>query len=331
MDWQASAILPWILPVAFALVTGSNDGGAIIAGGMRIRSLRALGSVLLLTAGVVATPLLLGTEVAQTFARDLVPFHQEGGATAFMVGISVSIVLVFVLTRLGRPTSLTLAVIGGLAGAGLGSGLPVSWGAVGIVLVFGVAAPLVGAAGGFLLAMVARLAPSGWSIRPWTRVTAVLGYAAQCLAYGLNDGQKMLAVFAVTVGSGALFAGGPARGIDPGAGEVLLIGGLFFVGSVISLRRVSAHIGDRLMQIRRLHLISAELASAGAVLGSAVSGMPVSMAQSIVAGLVGAGSSQGKTRVRWRATIQLMTAWIITLPASVILAASVAALVGFLD
>jgi PiT family inorganic phosphate transporter len=53
--------------------------------------------------------------------------------------------------------------------------------------------------------------------------------------------------------------------------------------------------------------------------------MPVSMTQSVAAGLVGAGVSQGRRRVRWQYTVPVLTSWVVTLPASF----TVAALAGF--
>ncbi|NUT32734.1 MAG: inorganic phosphate transporter, partial [Hamadaea sp.] len=72
-----------------------------------------------------------------------------------------------------------------------------------------------------------------------------------------------------------------------------------------------------LLPARQWRLVSAELAAAAAVFGSAGVGAPVSMTQSMAAGLVGAGASQGVRRVRWQFARPVLTAWLVTLPAAV--------------
>jgi PiT family inorganic phosphate transporter len=55
--------------------------------------------------------------------------------------------------------------------------------------------------------------------------------------------------------------------------------------------------------------------------------MPVSMTQAIAGGLIGAGVNLGGGRVRWYAAVKIVTAWLLTLPASLVLAAVAAYLV----
>ncbi|MDQ3789444.1 MAG: inorganic phosphate transporter, partial [Actinomycetota bacterium] len=95
----------------------------------------------------------------------------------------------------------------------------------------------------------------------------------------------------------------------------LAIGAVFTVGSVVSLRRIGRGATTALVPARPWHIVSAEVASSVAVLGSSVLGMPVSMTQSTAGGLVGAALTQGRTRVRWQFTVPVFVAWVITLPA----------------
>ena len=300
------------IAVVFAIITGANDGGAILTMGLRIPRLRPIGAIAVLAVGVGVAPVLFGVEVARTFSRRLVAFDGASGRTAFVVGLCAALAVVAVLTTRGLPTSLTLALVGGITGAGLGYGLPISWSSVLSVLAFGIVAPVVGGLLGLGLARVLRLLPAERRLPQVVRSATVIGYALQALAYGANDGQKMLAVFAVADGD-------PFR-VRPSAGVLVASGLLFAVGTVISLRRLAGRLGRDLLVVRPVHALSAELGSAGAVLGSAALGMPVSMTQSIAGALVGAGMSESSRRVRWRAVARLGTAWAATLPASVAVA-----------
>ena len=148
--------------VLFAVVTGANDGGALIAPGLRVPILNVPISLALLAGAAVALPLLAGTAVAATLSRSIVPPGSAGRA-AVVAGFVVAVVVVAVLTRAGRPTSLTLAVIGGLTGAGFGFAVPVDLEVAGRVLTIGLAAPIVGM-------LLALLASSWW--RPGRDVRA---------------------------------------------------------------------------------------------------------------------------------------------------------------
>ena len=314
METDAAGVLVAFTAIAvvFAIITGANDGGAILTMGLRIPRLRPIGAIAVLAVGVGVAPVLFGVEVARTFSRRLVAFDGATGRTAFVVGLCAALAVVAVLTARGLPTSLTLALVGGITGAGLGYDLPVSWSSVLSVLAFGIAAPVVGGLLGLGLARLLRLLPAERRLPQVVRAVTVIGYALQALAYGANDGQKMLAVFAVADGD-------PFR-VRPSAGVLVASGLLFAVGTVISLRRLAGRLGRDLLVVRPVHALSAELGSAGAVLGSAALGMPVSMTQSIAGALVGAGMSESSRRVRWRAVARLGTAWAATLPASVAVA-----------
>ena len=115
--------------------------------------------------------------------------------------------------------------------------------------------------------------------------------------------------------------------LDIGTNSVLLlIAGVFAAGALTSVRRLSRGATFKLSPPRPWQLVSAEVASSAAVLGTAGFGMPVSMTQSVAAGLVGAGASQGTRRVRWQFAVPILTSWLVTLPASF----AVAALAGLL-
>lgn len=305
--------------VVFALVTAVNDGGALLAPGTRVPALSVPVGLVMLTTAVVGVPLLVSTAVADTTATTIVPAGQDG-PTALVIGFSVAVVVVMCSARMSLPTSLTLAVIGGIAGAGAGLGLAVAWASVLRVLAIGLAAPAVGA----LLALAgARLwrTAAGAAYLPTVRRAHVVAFAAQCVAYGANDGQKMLVLFIAAGGAGT-------------AGATVMwwvypvIAACFALGAVLGLPRMTRSMGTGLLSTRPTHAVTAEFASAAAVLGSAAVGTPVSMTQSVAGGLFGAGVHDSYRRLRWRVVRNLAVAWVVTLPASAGVAAAAGAVAG---
>jgi PiT family inorganic phosphate transporter len=288
----------------FAFVTGMNDGGALLATGLKLPAIRPAVGILTLVVLVALVPLVTH-RVALAFVNRLATFHGPGAKIAMAVAVVAALIVVMTLSARGRPTSLTLAIVGGLTGAGLGWGLPVSAGSVSLVVAFGLAAPVVG---GMLAWVMIRLlvrvtASHGLTRWHWA------GFLLQTIAYSANDGQKMLAVFMIVMG----FSNAPLTYTSLGA---LLFG----LGTLYGLPRAGRTLSREIIVSRPLHGVAAELASGIAVIACSALGMPVSMTQAIAGGLIGAGVAQGAGRVRWYAAVRIAIAWLLTLPASALLA-----------
>ncbi|MEU8323333.1 inorganic phosphate transporter [Nonomuraea sp. NPDC048881] len=292
----------------FAVVSGINDGGALLATGLKLPVIRPAVGILALVLLVTVVPLVTH-QVALTFVNRLAGFHAPGGQAAMTVAVLCALAVVFTLSAKGRPTSLTLAVVGGLTGAGLGWGLPVSGGSVALVLVFGLAAPFVGALLSWLLIRLLVRVTDAPGLARWHWA----GFLLQTLAYAANDGQKMLAVFMIALG----FQGAPLACTS-------LVAVLFGLGALYGLPRAGRTLSREIIVSRPAHGVAAELAAGTAVLACAAVGMPVSMTQAVAGGLVGAGVAQGGGRVRWYAAVKIVVAWLLTLPLSGLLAATAA-------
>jgi PiT family inorganic phosphate transporter len=298
---QGEAML-MLLAAAFAVVNGANDGGAMVATQLRVPANRPLTTIALLAGALAVVPLVIGTGVADTLTSGLIRTSQSNEAVVVATGVAAAIVVVAVLSRLGLPTSLTLGTVGGIVGAGLGLGLPVVGGGVGRVVLIGIAAPIVGALVAQRLVAAPEVARRQWGTRGL--VTLALGATvAQAVAYAANDGQKMLAMVAVT-----------PMGIR--AVVVLGVAALFAVGAVVGLRAAAGTLSGALVRGNPHEEVTAQLGAAVAVLSSAALGVPVSMTQAVAGGLVGTGMLRGVRQVRWRIAAQLVLAWVLTLPSA---------------
>jgi PiT family inorganic phosphate transporter len=292
----------------FAVVSGVNDGGALVALGLKVPGTRPIVTIAVLAVAVVASPLLFGTAVATTIARKLVPFHGQDGRTAALLGIVACLAVITVLARLRLPTSLTLATVGGLIGAGIGFGFHASWSTIGVVVAVGVIAPVVGGCVASLVATALRVlsVPVGGRT---VRVAHYLTFALESLAYGANDAQRMLAVFAI---AGTAVT---AR-VEPQAWQLATIFVCFAAGAVLGMYRYARTFGSDLVPARPHHTPVAELAAAGASFGGLAVGSPLSITQSASAGLIGAAGPEHWRQVRWRRAARLALAWILTVPSA---------------
>lgn len=304
-----------LLAAGFAVVTGMNDGGSLLSTGLKVPSVRPLYAVAILVGLMLVVPFVT-IAVARGLVLRLVPFQGPHAQLAVAVAVVSAVTVVTTLSSRGLPTSLTLALVGGLTGSGLGFGLGVSWPGVTRVLVVGAAAPLVGCLLGYLFSRLLRRLPAAPVLNGAVYRAHRVAFTLQAVAYASNDGQKVIAIWSA-LGWGSL-AGGP---------DYLAVLGstlLFGVGVVLGLPKVARGLSNGVLLVRPVHAVSAEFASSGAVLGSAAVGVPVSMTQSIAGGLIGTGLSHGRRRIRWNEASRIGVAWIITLPASSLLAAGVA-------
>jgi inorganic phosphate transporter, PiT family len=299
----------------FCVVTGVNDGAAMSAGAARIAMSSVVFNLALLTAGLVVVP-LVHSQVAVTLAQRLTG---SGGldAAAVLIVIGSTILVVGWLSHRGQPTSLTLALIGALAGAAVGVGdRPDGW-IVAQVLGIAALAPFVAGGLAVVITNVAALLTvpgSRAAVIRWGHRITLVGQAG---AYAANDGQKLLAVAVLAM---------PAMFDlhEPSPLPLLALAVLFALGTLAGLRRVSRTLAEGLVPVRPIGTVIAGCSASGTVLVSAAVGAPISMTQALAGGLIGSGSIARYRSVRWRAALQLLQAWAVTLPAAFGLAALLA-------
>lgn len=306
--------------MVFAFVNGMNDGGTLLATGLRSSTRGGWVRLLVLVVMLALAPAVLGSQVAITLAERLVAFGDD--TVPILAAIIATMVVVWVLTRLGMPTSLTLGLIGGIAGAGLAAGLPVDGQLVAVVLAVAAAAPLVGLLIAVVTARMVLLLPPRVA-RGARDAMLTVGHLFQALAYGVNDGQKMLAVAAIVGGTAATLPDVPIV-------IWVLIVLVFTIGTLAGLARIGPTVDAKVLPMRPEHVAVAQVSGAVAVVGSAAVASPVSLIQALTGGLIGAGVSVTARRVRWAVVVQILLAWVVTLPACFAVGATLALVSGML-
>lgn len=307
----------------FAVATGVNDGGALIGAAVRLRVLALPWLVGLLVASVVVVPRVFGTGVATTLAGDLVGFGRPAGAgrpaggAALAAALVATVGVVAVCVRMRAPTSLVLAFVGGLAGAGMGAGLPVAWGEVGFVLGVAAVAPVIGAALAFVATSVLVTLPRLG--RRSMGAAGVGAYITLCLAYGANGGQKVLAVLAVALGR-------PLHPVPADGRLLAAAGALFAFGVLVGIPSTAGALAGEVAPARSFESTAAIVVAGGVVLAASAVGAPVSLTQAVSGSLAGSRLPAGWARVRWRVAARIVAAWAVTLPAALLAGLALGAL-----
>jgi PiT family inorganic phosphate transporter len=92
--------------------------------------------------------------------------------------------------------------------------------------------------------------------------------------------------------------------------------------------RLIETLGGKFYKIRPVHAFGSQLTSAGTILGAALLGGPVSTTQVVSSSIMGAGSADRVSKVRWHVARDIAIAWMLTIPVSALLAAAIYLLVA---
>src|SRR6267154_1137059 len=149
-------LAPLLAACAFGLVSGFNDGGNLLASFTSGRVISLPMAALLLLVCLLG-PLVLGTAVARTIGTNVIDLGGQG-ELGFVLIVASGLSVVLLSWRFGIPTSMTLALVGGMLGWALTSGgrSVVHWDGVARVLI----GMPVSVLGGGLLALAVY-----WTIR----------------------------------------------------------------------------------------------------------------------------------------------------------------------
>jgi PiT family inorganic phosphate transporter len=225
----------------------------------------------------------------------------------------------------GLPSSSSHALIGGVVGsavAAVGPDAILAEGLIGKVLIPAVLAPLLaflvaGAAIGISYRIIGRQRPG-----PVTRgfkYGQVISGGMLALAHGTNDAQKTMGVITL-----ALIANGTlGAGADPPLWVIASSATAIALGTYSGGWRIIKTTGTRIIKMDAAQGFSAQGAGAAVILASTHFGYPLSTTHVINGGVMGAGAAKRFSAVRWGVAGNIVTAWILTLPASALIGAAV--------
>jgi PiT family inorganic phosphate transporter len=255
--------------------------------------------------------------VAATIAQDVV---SAGAITPTVVFAGLIGAITWNLTTwyYGLPSSSSHALIGGMIGAAFvaaGSDAVLGDGVVGKVLVPAVIAPVlafvVGAVGIVICYRVAGRQRPGPVARGY-RLGQVVSGGLLALAHGTNDAQKTMGVITL-----ALIANGNlAPDSDPPTWVIVSAATAISLGTYTGGWRIIRTMGTRIIKMDPAQGFSAQGAGAAVILASSHFGFPLSTTQVISGGVMGAGAGKRVSAVRWGVAGDIVTAWLLTLPAA---------------
>ena len=318
-NFAAVAILVAVALV-FDYINGFHDAANSIATVVSTRVLTPGKAVIWAAFFNFIAAFTFGTAVARTVGSGLVDISIVTFAVIF-AGLVGAIVWDLITWYYGLPTSSSHALIGGYAGAAVAKAGWIAIIASGWTktLIFIVLAPLLGMSLGFLLMVLimwtfSRASPG--RVDHWFRRLQLVSAAAYSLGHGGNDAQKTMGIIA-----GALFAGGfiPEFRID--LWVVLAAHGAIALGTLSGGWRIIHTMGSKITKLQPVGGFAAETAGAISLFTATHLGIPVSTTHTITGAIIGVGSIKRLSAVRWGIAGRIVWAWVLTIPASALIAA----------
>jgi PiT family inorganic phosphate transporter len=307
--------------LAFDFLNGFHDAANSIATVVSTRVLRPHWAVAWAAFFNFAAFLIFGAAVAATIGKGIIDPKVVDHYVIF--GALVGAISWNIITWIyGIPSSSSHALIGGLAGAAVAKGGVHTLIASGLIKT--AAAIVLSPALGFVLGVVLMIAVS-WiyarttprKVDRWFRRLQLVSAALYSLGHGGNDAQKTMGiVWMLLIVAGVV---GPKDSLP--LWVVFACYGAISLGTLFGGWRIVKTMGQRITRLKPVSGFCAESGGAITLFLATGLGVPVSTTHTITGAIVGVGSVQKLSAVRWGVAGNIVWAWIFTIPCSAFIAA----------
>jgi PiT family inorganic phosphate transporter len=314
-------ILLVFLALAFDFMNGFHDAANSIATVVSTGVLKPGQAVLFAAFFNFVAILVFHLSVAATVGKGIV---QPGVVDTHVVfgALIGAISWNFITWYYGIPSSSSHALIGGIAGAVIGKAGTDALISSGILktVIFIFVSPLLGfLLGSLMMLLVAwvfrRATPS--RVDRWFRRMQIVSAGAYSLGHGGNDAQKTIGIIWML-----LIATGFVSSLDKSPPPWTVVSCYIAIGAgtMFGGWRIVKTMGQRITKLKPVGGFCAETGGAITLFLATALGIPVSTTHTITGAIVGVGSAQRASAVRWGVAGNIVWAWIFTIPASAFVA-----------
>jgi inorganic phosphate transporter, PiT family len=311
-----------IVALGFDFTNGFHDTANAIATWVGTRAISPRKAVAIAAVANLAGAFVT-TAVAKTVGKGIVDLGLITQQTVLAALIG-AIVWNLMTWYLGLPSSSSHALFGGLIGAALvqaGSD-GVEWNGIKEkILIPGLASPLVGFVGAFLL-LLAIYWLFVWITPGFGNRLFRLGQLASgtwfAFTHGANDAQKTMGVIAAAL---VLHGNGSLEDFEIPTWVKWAAGLAIAAGTYVGGWRIVRTLGQRVVGMEPASGFAAQTAGGATIYAATHFGFPVSTTQCISGAVVGAGSTRRFSAVRWGIAGNIVVAWLLTIPAAALVAA----------
>lgn len=320
-----------ILSLLFDYINGFHDAANSIATIVSTRVLTPFQAVLWaaafnFVAFFIAKYIIGGFGIANTVSKTVMEEYIT--LPIILAGVLAAIIWNLFTWWKGIPSSSSHTLIGGFAGAAI---MASGWGSIQLEIILKIAAfiflaPFIGmivALGFTLIVLHACRKARPHTAEVWFKKLQLVSSALFSIGHGLNDSQKVMGIIA------AAMIAGHSQGLGLGVDSIddLPDWVAFSCFTAISLGTMSGGwkivrtMGTKITKVTPFEGVIAETAGAFTLYLTEYLKIPVSTTHTITGAIIGVGATKRLSAVRWGVTKSLMTAWVLTIPVSALLAA----------
>lgn len=312
-----------LLALTFDFINGFHDTANAIATTVSTKALK-LKYAIILAALCNFLGAILFTGVAKTIASEIVDLNTVANGTAVMMAAMISAIVWNLFTwYFGIPSSSSHALIGSLAGAALADA-----GATAIklrgfeeIILFLILSPLLALTVGFIMYSIIKFlfkkANLGQANRGF-RLFQILTAALQAFSHGTNDAQKSMGIITM-----ALVIGGFQKDMTIQHWVQIACAMAMALGTSVGGWRIIKTVGTQIMKLKPVNAVAADLSSTIIIQVATLMHQPVSTTHVISSSIMGVGAAHRVKGVKWSTAKRMVSAWVITIPVTIILSAGV--------
>jgi PiT family inorganic phosphate transporter len=312
-------IIVIILSLVFDFLNGVHDSSNVVAS---MISSRAFTPKLALGVTAIANfigPFIFGVAVAETIGHEIVA-PESINEQVLIAALLSAIVWNLMTWFFGFPSSSSHSLIGGIIGAVMFSA---GWEAIQLgglekILIALFTSPIIGFIFGFIiLRLILRLS---WKATPRINTlfkkSQLFTAIALALSHGTNDAQKTMGIITL-----ALVIGGYLPEFIVPMWVIVLCASMFALGTVLGGWKLIRTLGGKFFKIRPVDGFASQLAGASVIIGASLVGGPVSTTQVVSSAIMGVGAADRVNKVRWSVAQEIAMAWLLTIPATMLIGA----------
>ena len=308
-----------VLALGFDFLNGIHDSSNIVATMISSRALSPRMALGLTALANFFGPFIFGVAVAETIGHEVVA-SEAISVTVILAALASAIVWNLLTWYLGFPSSSSHALVGGLVGAVIvGAGWKaIQLAGLGKILIALFTSPNLGLIFGYLILRLLFLIC--WNSTPLVnrvfKHSQVVTALALALSHGTNDAQKTMGIIAL-----ALLTGGVLETFSVPLWVIIICASMIALGTAVGGWKLIRTLGGKFYRIRPVDGFATQLTSALVILGASLAGGPVSTTQVVSSAIMGVGAAERMNKVRWGVAQEIIMAWLLTIPATVLLAA----------
>ncbi|MEH6943075.1 inorganic phosphate transporter [Bacillus sp. JJ722] len=314
-------ILIVIGALAFDFINGFHDTANAIATAVSTKALKPRHAIIL-AAVMNFVGAMTFTGVAKTITQGIVdPFTLENGSVVILAALISAIAWNLITWYYGIPSSSSHAIIGSIAGAAIAAaGInAINFAGFGKIILALILSPLLAFTLGFIVYSIFKvvfknnnLSKTNQRFRYFQIATAAL----QSYTHGTNDAQKAMGIITM-----ALIANGYVTSTDIPFWVQVSCATAMGLGTSVGGWKIIKTVGGKIMKIRPVNGVAADLTGASLIFGATTIGLPVSTTHVISSSILGVGSAHRLKGVKWGTAQRMLITWVITLPISATIAA----------